>query len=71
MQKKTNNPIIAEEHMINKAFAELAVDIDYPMNKWKVDSIEGYLNYTLSLLELLNSMSSSLSHPGHAGLFQI
>lgn len=54
--------------MINKAFAELVVDIDYPMSKWEVDSIEGYLNYTLSLLELLNSMSSSLSHLGHARL---
>ncbi len=52
--------------IINKAFAKLVVDIDYPMSKWEVDSIEGYLSYSLSLLELLNSMSSSLSHLGQA-----
>nr|XP_027186605.1 uncharacterized protein LOC113784582 [Cicer arietinum] len=48
--------------IINKAFAKLVMDIDYPMSQWKVDSIEGYLNYTMNLLELLNSISSSLSH---------
>ncbi|KAK7271432.1 hypothetical protein RJT34_27330 [Clitoria ternatea] len=53
---------------INKAFAKLVVDIDYPMSKWEVGSTEGYLSYTLSLLELLNSMSSSLSHLGRARL---
>ncbi|KAJ1400259.1 hypothetical protein SESBI_29643 [Sesbania bispinosa] len=46
----------------NKALAKLAVDIDYPMSTWEVDSIEGYLNYTLCLLQLFNSISSSLSH---------
>ncbi|KAG6761044.1 hypothetical protein POTOM_034234 [Populus tomentosa] len=47
---------------INKAFAKLVVDIDYHMSKWKSQSIEEYLKYSLSLLDLLNSISSSLSH---------
>lgn len=54
--------------IINKDFVKLLVDIDYPMSKWKVDCIEVYLNYTMRLLELLNSISSSLSHFGHARL---
>jgi hypothetical protein len=54
--------------IIHKAFAKLVMDIDYPMSQWDVDSIEGYLNYTITLLELLNSISSSLSHLGHAKL---
>jgi hypothetical protein len=54
--------------IIHKAFAKLVMDIDYPMSQWDVDSIEGYLNYTMNLLELLNSISSSLSHLGHARL---
>lgn len=54
--------------LINKVFAKLVIDIDYPMTKWNVDSIEVYLNYTMSLLELLNSISSSLSHLGHSRL---
>ncbi|CAK8534464.1 unnamed protein product [Lathyrus sativus] len=53
---------------INKAFAKLLVDNDYPITQWDVDSIEEYLNYTMSLLELLNSISSSLSHIGQATL---
>lgn len=54
--------------IINNVFAKLLVDIDYPMSRWEVDSIEGYLNYTKSLLDVLNSISSSLSHLGHARL---
>lgn len=38
------------------------------MSQWKLDSIEEYLNYTVSVLELLNSISSSLSHLGQAML---
>ncbi|RHN66390.1 hypothetical protein MtrunA17_Chr3g0090391 [Medicago truncatula] len=38
------------------------------MTKWNVDSIEVYLNYTMSLLEVLNFISSSLSHLGHSRL---
>ncbi|XP_061353838.1 UPF0496 protein 4-like [Gastrolobium bilobum] len=52
----------------NKAFAKLVVDIDYPMSIWEVDSIERYLSYSLCLVELFNSISSSLSHLGQARL---
>nr|XP_027186812.1 uncharacterized protein LOC113784755 [Cicer arietinum] len=45
------------------------MDIDYSMSQWKVDPIEEYLNYTMSLLELLNCISSSLSHLGQTRLF--
>ncbi|CAK8575433.1 unnamed protein product [Lathyrus sativus] len=48
--------------LINKAFEKLTVEIDYPMSKWEGDSIEEYLSYSLCLLELFNSISSSLSH---------
>lgn len=53
---------------INKAFGKLVVDIDYPMSKLEIFSIEEYLSYTLSLLELLNSISSCFSHLGQASL---
>ncbi|KAE9620187.1 hypothetical protein Lal_00019871 [Lupinus albus] len=52
----------------DKAFAKLVLDIDYPMRSWEVDSIERYLNYTLCLLELFNSISYSLSHLGQTRL---
>lgn len=48
--------------LINKAFTKFTLEVDYPMSKWEVDSIEEYLNYSLCLLELFNSISSSLSH---------
>ncbi|KAF7152563.1 hypothetical protein RHSIM_Rhsim01G0124900 [Rhododendron simsii] len=51
---------------LNKAFAKLAVEIEYPINKWESPSVEKYLNYSLKLLEFLNSISSSLSHLGQA-----
>lgn len=54
--------------VINKAFAKLVVDIDYPISKWKVASVEEYLNYSLNLLNLFNSMSSSLAYHGQARL---
>ncbi|XWS45758.1 hypothetical protein CRYUN_Cryun14cG0006900 [Craigia yunnanensis] len=54
--------------LINRAFAELVVDIDYPMSSWEDASVDEYLNYGLHLLELLNSISSSLSHLAHARL---
>ncbi|KAJ0094701.1 hypothetical protein Patl1_17091 [Pistacia atlantica] len=38
------------------------------MSKWEENSVEEYLNYSLSLMELLNSISSSISHLGHARL---
>ncbi|XP_012567536.1 UPF0496 protein 4-like [Cicer arietinum] len=54
--------------LINKAFAKLSFEIDYPMSKWETDSIEEYLSFTLCLLELFNSISSSLSHLEQARL---
>ncbi|KAJ8748719.1 hypothetical protein K2173_011268 [Erythroxylum novogranatense] len=53
---------------INKAFAKLVVDIDYPMNKWTGDSIDEYLKYSLSLLEFSNLINSYLSYLGQARL---
>ncbi|PPR96738.1 hypothetical protein GOBAR_AA23933 [Gossypium barbadense] len=54
--------------LINTAFAKLVVDIGYPVNRWEVISLHQYLNYSFHLLELLNSVSSSLSHLTHARL---
>lgn len=54
--------------MINKAFAKLVVEIDYHVSKWKVKTMEVYLNYSLHLLDLLISFSSALSHLGQARL---
>ncbi|XWS32492.1 hypothetical protein CRYUN_Cryun23aG0163100 [Craigia yunnanensis] len=54
--------------LINRAFTKLVVDIDYSMSSWEVASLDEYLNYGLHLLELLNSVSSSLSHLAHARL---
>ncbi|XP_045833594.1 protein BPS1, chloroplastic-like [Trifolium pratense] len=48
--------------LINKAFVKLTLEIDYPISKWKVDSIEEYLSYSLCLLDLFNSISSCFSH---------
>lgn len=53
---------------IHRAFAKLVMDIDYPISKWEAASVEEYLNYSLSLMELFNSMSSSLAYLGHARL---
>ncbi|GMN53666.1 hypothetical protein TIFTF001_022796 [Ficus carica] len=52
----------------NNAFAKLVVAIDHPATKWEASSMEEYLNFTLVLLDLFNSISSSLSHLGHAKL---
>lgn len=54
--------------MINKAFTKLVVEIDYPVSKWKAKTMEEYLNYSLNLLDILNSFTSALSHFGHARL---
>lgn len=53
---------------VNTAFAKHVIRIDYPMSLWEVDSLEEYLNYSLALLEHLNSFNSSISHLGHARL---
>ncbi|KAH1106772.1 hypothetical protein J1N35_010540 [Gossypium stocksii] len=54
--------------VINKAFLKLVGDIDYPMSCWDVASLDEYLNYGLHLLELLNCVTSSLSHLAQARL---
>lgn len=54
--------------LINKAFAKLVVAIEYPASKWEAASVDAYLQYSLNLLELFNSISSSLSHLGQARL---
>uniref|UniRef100_A0A3Q7GVW5 Uncharacterized protein n=1 Tax=Solanum lycopersicum TaxID=4081 RepID=A0A3Q7GVW5_SOLLC len=53
---------------INRAFAKLVVVIEHPMNKWGKSQIKEYLDYSLSLLELLNSETSGVSHLSHAKL---
>ncbi|XP_065871031.1 protein BPS1, chloroplastic-like [Euphorbia lathyris] len=52
----------------NKAFAKLVVDIDYRMTNWQARSMEDYLNYTLDLLDLFNSITASISHLSHVRL---
>ncbi|XP_018844458.1 protein BPS1, chloroplastic-like [Juglans regia] len=53
---------------INKAFAKLLVDIDYPVGNWEVAAVDEYLSCSLSLLELFNSIASSLAYLGQARL---
>ncbi|KAK4414505.1 hypothetical protein Salat_2863500 [Sesamum alatum] len=50
----------------NRAFAKLVVEIDYPMSRWGGRATDEYLKYTLSLLDLLNSINSSVSHLSQA-----
>ncbi|XP_076887930.1 protein BPS1, chloroplastic-like [Bidens hawaiensis] len=52
--------------MINKAFAKLMVEIDYPVTSWADGSIDEYLDYTIKLLDLLNSINSCISHVNQA-----
>ncbi|XP_027157979.1 protein BPS1, chloroplastic-like [Coffea eugenioides] len=54
--------------MIDKAFAKLVVDVDYPIGKWEAAASEAYLKHSLNVLELLNKISSSLSHLSQARL---
>ena len=46
---------------INKSFAKLVSDIDYPMSNWETPSIDEYLSYSLSSMEYLNSITSTIS----------
>lgn len=48
----------------NRAFAKLVKDLNYPVNKFKGNLAEDYLSYSLSILDALNSISSSISHLG-------
>uniref|UniRef100_A0A803P9M6 Uncharacterized protein n=1 Tax=Cannabis sativa TaxID=3483 RepID=A0A803P9M6_CANSA len=54
--------------LVNKAFARLVVEIEYPASKWESSSIDEYLKYSLNLLDFFNSISSSLSHLAQAKL---
>lgn len=49
-------------HTNNRAFAKMVAEIDYPMSKWGAKATEEYLSYTLNVLDILNSISSSVSH---------
>ncbi|XP_042511690.1 protein BPS1, chloroplastic-like [Macadamia integrifolia] len=51
---------------MNKSFRKLILDINYPMNRWEALSVDEYLRVTLKLLDLLNSITSSVSHLGQA-----
>jgi hypothetical protein len=53
-------------HLTNRAFAKLVVEIDFPMSRWGREATEEYLSYSLDLLDILNSISSSLSHLSRA-----
>lgn len=53
-------------HISSKAFAELVVEIDYPATRWGGEATEEYLKYTLNLLNMLNSVSSTVSHLNQA-----
>ncbi|KAM3323489.1 hypothetical protein P3S67_004640 [Capsicum chacoense] len=54
--------------LTHRAFAKLVVEIDHPMNKWGKSQVEEYLDYSLNLLDLLNSVTSGVSHLSHARL---
>lgn len=54
--------------LIHRAFAKLVVEIDHPMNRWGKSQVEEYLDYSLNLLELLNSVTSGVSHLSHVRL---
>lgn len=49
-------------HTTNRAFAELAVEIDYPSSRWSGKLADEYLTHTMNLLDLLNSVNSAASH---------
>ncbi|KAK6140411.1 hypothetical protein DH2020_025838 [Rehmannia glutinosa] len=53
-------------NITNRAFAKMVVEIDYPMTRWGSKLTDKYLSYTLNLLDLLNSVNSSVSHLNHA-----
>ncbi|KAI5681527.1 hypothetical protein M9H77_02755 [Catharanthus roseus] len=54
--------------LVHRGFAKLVMDINYPMAKWDSNSADEYLNYSLDFLDLLNKVSSSLSHLGQSKL---
>ncbi|KAG6406247.1 hypothetical protein SASPL_133846 [Salvia splendens] len=53
-------------HTSNSAFAELAIQIDYPMRQWGPCLTAEYLSCTSDLLSLSNAVTSSVSHLSYA-----
>ncbi|KAM7267841.1 hypothetical protein ACFE04_010007 [Oxalis oulophora] len=54
--------------LVNKDFAKLVVEIDYPMNRWETKLIEEYMSYSLDLLDMFNSVTRELSYLKQARL---
>ncbi|KAL7120474.1 hypothetical protein ACP275_02G125100 [Erythranthe tilingii] len=50
----------------NRAFAKLVVEIDHPVSRWSGKLTESYLSHTLISLDILNAVSSSVSHLNQA-----
>ncbi|KAL7120475.1 hypothetical protein ACP275_02G125200 [Erythranthe tilingii] len=50
----------------NRAFAKLVVEIDLPVSRWSGKLTERYLSHTLISLDILNAVSSSVSHLNQA-----
>ncbi|CAI9764992.1 unnamed protein product [Fraxinus pennsylvanica] len=48
--------------MINKDFTRLVVEIDYPMTAWGGAAAEEFFKYSLQSMDMLNSITSSISH---------
>ncbi|KAG6575710.1 UPF0496 protein 4, partial [Cucurbita argyrosperma subsp. sororia] len=52
--------------ILHQAFAKLVFNLEHPVGKWGAHLVDGYLNYSLNLLDLLNSISFSLSQLGES-----
>lgn len=53
-------------HAANRAFAEMAVEIDHPMRQWGPNLTDDYFTSTSDFLALLNAVASSVSRLTHA-----
>ncbi|KAL7158041.1 hypothetical protein ABFS83_02G116400 [Erythranthe nasuta] len=53
-------------HTTNRAFAKLVVEINHPVSRWSGKLTESYLSHTLNSLDILNAVSSSVSHLNQA-----
>lgn len=49
-------------HAAKRAFSEMVAEIEYPMGRWGAAATDECLKYSLTLLVMLNSISSSVSH---------
>ncbi|GER43598.1 hypothetical protein STAS_20457 [Striga asiatica] len=50
----------------DQAFAKLTTKIDYPMSQWGGKATHEYLNHSLIFLQMLNSISTLISHLNQA-----